>query len=493
MATLIYAGAMYTNAVVFVGVAAFLLRAWTHRREDTEYLIASMMTITLAGYAYAVAVAFHASIIPSVSPRSWLPVDVATLSGILSSACLIHFVVRYARLPCETLVIRTSYAAATGYLILLGAGGWWTSPPGVHGTARVFDLEVNTFFFEVTPLASSFYAALGLVLVATVVVLGRLYLSGRTESKGAFIGSILLLLSGVNEMAMAMGWQKSISLVPLGYSAFIYGVILTLVTRYAQRSVALEVRTAELASRSRELETSYMQLQETERALVKSAQLADVGRLSHVIAERIQAPLAIVKSTLVQLKTVNTQQANLPVDKLKIIDTEAGQLAELVNRLLCYTRSTTAKLTPIDLQELLAPCVMRSGAITGVDATLQCEGSWPSIHGDAHLLRQLFDDLIANAIRSLAGEGKITIRVRATHENDVDATAITIADNGLGMTEEDMGKAMTPFYSTHSDHHGLGLPISQRTVEAHGGSLTLESQPGKGTTARVVVPLRPSP
>jgi hypothetical protein len=126
----------------------------------------------------------------ALAPDRLRSVDVATLSGILSSACLIHFVVRYARLPCETLVIRTSYAAATGYLILLGAGGWWTSPPGVHGTARVFDLEVNTFFSEATPLASSFYAALGLVLVATVVVLGRLYLSGRTESKGAFIGKV---------------------------------------------------------------------------------------------------------------------------------------------------------------------------------------------------------------------------------------------------------------------------------------------------------------
>jgi signal transduction histidine kinase len=363
----------------------------------------------------------------------------------------------------------------------------------VHGTAQVFGLEVKTFFFAVTPLAGSFYAALSVVLVVTVVVLGRLYLGGRAESKGVFIGSLLLLLSGANEMAMATGWHKSVSLVPLGFSAFIYGVTLTLVTRYAQRSDALELRTAELAARSLEPDASYARLQETERALVTNAQLAAVGRLSHTISERIRVPLAVLSNTVLQLNTTNVRQASLPDAILQSIDAEAGRLAELVSRLLCYTRPATAKLTPNDLQELLAPSLAGARAIPGIDTTLRCEGLWPSVRGDTHLLRQLFDDLIANAVHSLQGTGEIAIRVRNTRKSNADAIAITISDNGVGMDEHVMARAMRPFFSTHSERHGLGLPICQRTVEVHRGSLTLKSQPNVGTTARVVLPLNQTP
>ena len=108
--------------------------------------------------------------------------------------------------------------------------------------------------------------------------------------------------------------------------------------------------------------------------------------------------------------------------------------------------------------------------------------------GDANLLRQVFDNLIDNAVQAMASGGVLTIRVRAVTEDGTDGLAVDIIDTGEGMDTQVRSRARDPFFTTRPSGTGLGLAIVDRIVEAHGGHLAIDSRAGEGTTVTVFLP-----
>jgi two-component system, OmpR family, phosphate regulon sensor histidine kinase PhoR len=108
---------------------------------------------------------------------------------------------------------------------------------------------------------------------------------------------------------------------------------------------------------------------------------------------------------------------------------------------------------------------------------------------DVHRLRQVVDNLVTNAVKYAPGS---PVRVEARSEGET--ASLVVSDEGPGMTEEQAARAFEPFYqggepvSSGAGGVGLGLHITRRIVEAHGGSVRIESHPGKGTTIRLVLP-----
>lgn len=115
----------------------------------------------------------------------------------------------------------------------------------------------------------------------------------------------------------------------------------------------------------------------------------------------------------------------------------------------------------------------------------------PEIEGDARRLRQLFVNLLSNASKFTAENGRILVMARALKDGSI---TVAIADTGVGMTHEQIVVAMKPFaqvqghLSRTQEGTGLGLPLAMGIVKLHGGSLLLDSQPGCGTTAVVTLP-----
>jgi two-component system sensor histidine kinase FlrB len=107
------------------------------------------------------------------------------------------------------------------------------------------------------------------------------------------------------------------------------------------------------------------------------------------------------------------------------------------------------------------------------------------VKGDAAALEQLFLNLIQNAAEALSPNGEAVVELSVE-----DGSAfVTIRDAGRGMPAEVQEKAFEPFFSTRSEGTGLGLPIARRIASAHNAELTLQSSPGQGTTAVVMLPL----
>ena len=104
---------------------------------------------------------------------------------------------------------------------------------------------------------------------------------------------------------------------------------------------------------------------------------------------------------------------------------------------------------------------------------------------DADRITQVFLNLFQNAIAAMATGGILRVRL---DRQDAQTVGITVADTGIGITQEDLPRVFDPYFTTRPSGTGLGLAIVQKIVEGHGGEVRLESEPGRGTTATVLLP-----
>lgn len=118
-------------------------------------------------------------------------------------------------------------------------------------------------------------------------------------------------------------------------------------------------------------------------------------------------------------------------------------------------------------------------------------GSFPLVRGDERLIRQILINLVSNAVKFSEDDGRVEVKLGKTDDGDIE---IVIIDEGIGMSKKEIRRAMKPFNQVFDpmirDKHGtgLGLPLAQEMVQLHGGVLSLESEPGMGTTAKVQFP-----
>ena len=119
------------------------------------------------------------------------------------------------------------------------------------------------------------------------------------------------------------------------------------------------------------------------------------------------------------------------------------------------------------------------------EAALRSQADLPPVLADRNQLKQVFFNLITNAMEAMGPGGKLKIKSRA----DDDSVYLMFGDSGVGIRQEDLAQLFQPYHSTKPGGHGLGLMIVQRIVRAHNGRIELESQVGRGTTFRVWLPL----
>ncbi len=182
--------------------------------------------------------------------------------------------------------------------------------------------------------------------------------------------------------------------------------------------------------------------------------------------------------------------------RLKSLLEETQILARLVEDLrtlaLAESGSLQLKKEPTDLALLLAETVsaFRTQAdAAGVKLDLQAVPDAPLLNLDPERIRQVLSNLIANALRYTPHDGSIHVRYIRTRSEDGNYAEVTVEDTGVGIAPEVLPHIFNRFYkSRDSSGTGLGLPIARHLVEAHGGRITAESQPGQGTTMRIRLP-----
>ncbi|MFQ5718729.1 MAG: protoglobin domain-containing protein [Acidobacteriota bacterium] len=222
-----------------------------------------------------------------------------------------------------------------------------------------------------------------------------------------------------------------------------------------------------------------------QKALERAERLAAVGELAASIAHEVRNPLAGMKGAMEVLRR------DLEADpaKAEVVDELVAQiirLENLVRDLLSYARPRPLDLQPVDLNALLdrvltfAVAEHRSGqyrARTDLDAAL------PVVEVDPQQLEQVFLNLIQNSLQAMDG-GTVTVRTRALN----DTVEVIVDDEGPGIAPSDLVRVFQPFFTTRHRGSGLGLAIVQKILQAHGGSIRISSDPGRGTRATLTLP-----
>ena len=258
---------------------------------------------------------------------------------------------------------------------------------------------------------------------------------------------------------------------------------------------AVERKRAEEEERkhSAQLIEKNEELRAMTQQLWQAAKLATMGELAASIAHELNNPLATVSMRAESLLT-KTQQDSPMWRELKIIEQEVERMAILIANLLQFSRRSQPQISTVDIceeiekaLELIYYHLRKRNIVIWREFAKEA----PCIHADRQQLRQLFLNLFTNASDAMPRGGTLTVRVTAPPESK--QVIIEVADTGTGISPEILPKVVEPFYTTKPEGEGtgLGLAICRRIVQEHNGTfdITSEGIPGKGTTARISLPV----
>ena len=222
--------------------------------------------------------------------------------------------------------------------------------------------------------------------------------------------------------------------------------------------------------------------------------LAHLGHLSAWLAHEIKQPLTAINAWLwtLQKRVKKEMPEHMGTDAIR---KEINRLDQIVKDFLRFTQPAAPKLVPVkaepvlrDVLELVGPQLERRGIRLILDSRVDA-----SFSADPQQLKQVLINLITNAAESIENEGTITVRTRRDYAplngRPAEAILIEVEDTGTGIAPDVQARLFDPFFSTKEEGTGLGLPISRKIIDAHGGALEFKTTLDEGTTFRIVLPL----
>ena len=222
-----------------------------------------------------------------------------------------------------------------------------------------------------------------------------------------------------------------------------------------------------------------------------SAKLAALGRLTSGVAHEVKNPLNAMMIHVELLRDRLAEPSAEVQQSLDIIASEVHRLDRVVQGFLRFMRPQELTLKALDLNALL-------GSVAAlVEAEWQARGGarfrWdldpmlPAIRADEELLRQAFLNILQNACQAMPDGGTVSI---STVREGYDLIRVSIADEGIGIPQENLEKIFKLYFTTKSDGSGIGLSIVYRIIQMHDGAIDVKSEPGRGTTMVIRLPVR---
>lgn len=218
-----------------------------------------------------------------------------------------------------------------------------------------------------------------------------------------------------------------------------------------------------------------------EAAVRRSERLAALGQLSAGLAHELRNPLGSIKGSADLLARSASHNDPMAKELAEIISVEVDRTNSLVTRFLDFARPLEPRPEPTDVTTVIDRAVSRSKA----EVMRDYDTSLPRLAIDPELMEQVFLNLITNASQASAPDSPITIRTR-----EVDGQAeVSVIDKGCGVPADKIETIFNPFVTTKQNGVGLGLAIVAKIIDGHGGKMSVESELGKGSTFRVLLPI----
>lgn len=238
--------------------------------------------------------------------------------------------------------------------------------------------------------------------------------------------------------------------------------------------------------RTAQLEEKSLQLIKAQEQLLRHEKLAAIGSLATGVAHEINNPAAIIRGNVEILQMGLSANADGQEEVREILK-QVERVSLITRNLLNFAGKqelASEQVLIVDLLDEILAQIRHQQPFGDVEVCRQLQ-SIPPVAGDRERLRQVFTNIILNALQAMQGTGVLTLISYCEDENVV----IRIANSGPGITDEKKEKIFNPFFTTKHQGTGLGLSVSYGIVQAHGGSIELVDQPSAGACFQIILPL----
>lgn len=242
---------------------------------------------------------------------------------------------------------------------------------------------------------------------------------------------------------------------------------------------AIRTESARNKETAEQLAAANESLRAAEAAVRRAERLAALGQLTAGLAHELRNPLASIKGSADLLSRRSTDDMSRELGE--IISSEVDRTNLLVTRFLAFARPLEPQREMTDVTTVID----RAAGHAKVDIIRNYSSDVPNLAIDPALMEQVFINLLSNAAQASEPGAPITVATRRTPQS----IQIDFIDRGSGIPPDKIETIFNPFFTTKQSGVGLGLAIVSKIVNGHGGKMTVDSEPGKGSTFRVCLPL----
>ncbi|MET3729633.1 two-component system sporulation sensor kinase A [Fictibacillus halophilus] len=227
---------------------------------------------------------------------------------------------------------------------------------------------------------------------------------------------------------------------------------------------------------------------QTEELMLKSEKLSVLGELAAGVAHEIRNPLTSLKGFT---KLLTDADDVIRLEYLRIMESELNRINDIVGELMLVAKPQAVSFEHTNIQELIYSVVrlLETQAIMkNIQIWVNISDNIPLVYGVENQLKQLFINLLKNAIESMEKDGEIHIKIGTRN----DSVLLELKDQGCGIPAERLKTLGEPFYTTKEKGTGLGLMVCFKIIEEHGGAIQFSSVENEGTKVEIELPTAPS-
>jgi len=195
--------------------------------------------------------------------------------------------------------------------------------------------------------------------------------------------------------------------------------------------------------------------------------------------------LGVINNAAYYLKTVLADADETTREYLNIISTEVDNSEKIVSDLLDFSRVKSVDKEHISISDLITEALGEKPVPENIKVNQKIDSPSPRVFIDPRQIGQVLSNLVANSFQAMPDGGELTI---TTHK-EKDNVVLTVADTGVGISDENLKKIFEPLFTTKAKGIGLGLAVSKNLVEANGGEIKVESEEGEGSTFTLMLPI----
>jgi polar amino acid transport system substrate-binding protein len=237
--------------------------------------------------------------------------------------------------------------------------------------------------------------------------------------------------------------------------------------------------------------TDVTQLVGLRAELLAKEKMAALGEMTAGLAHQLRNSMGAIYG-FANLLRKSIGEPNQLSQIVEEIGQETRTLESLVDKFLNFSKPLQLQPERIDLRQIIQESyqtVCRNKIAELPEFALKVGEASPFIWGDRLLLKQCFQNILQNALEAMSQGGRLQVSLDQSRWREKEGVLIQVTDTGLGMTDKELAKIFEPFYSTKESGIGLGLSLTRKIIQEHGGRIEAHSRKGEGSTFEIFLPV----